>query len=84
MASGPTPVGIGVSQYHYSENIGPYTESPSIHQGQKENLEDALAHSLSATSRDSTGQCSIALNSHWLHKKKARGETFATERFYLK
>lgn len=57
MASGPIPVGIRVSQYHYSENIGPYTESPSILPGLKENLEDALSHSLRATSGDSTGRC---------------------------
>lgn len=29
-ASYPTPVGKGVSQFHYSKNTGPYPESPFI------------------------------------------------------
>lgn len=69
-ASGLIPVGIGVSQHHYSKNIGPYPESPSIFQGLKENLKDALSHSLSATAGDFTGWCSAVLKLSFALGKK--------------
>lgn len=53
-------VGIALNQYHYSKNIGPYPESPSIFQDLKEKLKDALSHSLSATTGASTGWCCSA------------------------
>lgn len=85
MASGPIPVGIGVSQYPYSKNIGLCPDSLSIFQGLKENFKDALSHSLSVTAGGSTGWCSAELKlSFALGKKKGKGETFATERFYVK
>ena len=72
MASGPIPVGIGVSQYHYSKNIGLCPESLSIFQGLKENFKNAVSHSLSATAGGSTGWCSAVLKLSFVLGKKRK------------
>lgn len=84
MASVPIPVGIGVSQYRYSKNTGPYPESPFVFQGLKENLRDALSPSLGSTEGGTIAWCSAALKLSSAPEQKVRGEAFATERFYLK
>lgn len=73
-ASYPTPVGKGVSQFHYPQNAGPYPESPFIFQRPKENLKDALSHSLNTTAEGSTGWCSAVLKLSFALGKKKREE----------
>ena len=73
-ASYPTPVGKGVSQFHYSKNTGPYPESPFIFQSLKENLKDALSHSLNATAEGSTGWCSAVMKHSFALGEKKREE----------
>ena len=73
-ASYPTPVGKGLSQFHYSKNAGPYPESPFIFQSLKENLKDALSHSLNTTAEGSTGWCSAVLKLSFALGKKKREE----------
>ena len=73
-ASYPTPVGKGASQFHYPKNAGPYPESPFIFQRPKENLKDALSHSLNTTAEGSTGWCSAVLKLSFALGKKKREE----------
>lgn len=70
MVSGPIPIGIGVSQYRSSKNIGPYPESSFIFQGLKKNLKDVLSLSLRATAGGSIGWCSAVLKLSFAPEKK--------------